>query len=129
MEQWREYDVDSSQASKRGADIAGSSVVTAEVATSTDPSEIPEFKNAITTLGREILTNINGAASVTPVSLVATLLLASPGHASGRVELEQQLSSCQKLLTELYKNSCVVVPDTDPADWLGHAESLGFVTL
>ena len=129
MEQWREYDVDSSQASKRGADIAGSSVVTAEVATSTDPSEIPEFKNAITTLGREILTNINGAASVTPVSLVATLLLASPGHASGRVELEQQLFSCQKLLTELYKNSCVVVPDTDPADWLGHAESLGFVIL
>jgi len=120
LTRWRNFDVDSDNQSLRGG---------ASTAALPDPSEIPQFKNAISSLGREILVNINGAASVTPVSLVASLLLASPGHAAGRAELEQQLLTCQKLLAVLYENSHVVVPDSTPSDWLRHAESLGFVTI
>jgi len=117
--QWREFESSrEEQSSINATDLA-----------TPDPSEIPEFRAAISTLGREILVNINGAASVTPVSLIATLLLASPGHALGREELEQQLFTCQKLLTSLYKGSNVVVPDTVPTGWLEHAESLSFITL
>ncbi len=49
-------------------------------------------------LATSIMTNINGAADVNPVNLLAFCLLATPKHALPRSELEDQLDLCLKLL-------------------------------
>ncbi len=101
------------------------------------------YLNMVSTLGREILTNINSAVSVTPVSLVASLLLASPGKASGQQELQDQLELTIKLLKNLYPNNVsgthstsledeslsIVLPDSQPNTWIEQTSKLGFLKL
>lgn len=101
------------------------------------------YRNMVSTLSRNILTNINAAVSVTPVSLVASLLLAAPGKASGLRELEDQLELTHKLLEYLYPNPepgnnlpdakmaamAIVLPDSQPDSWIDQTLKLGFLKI
>lgn len=92
------------------------------------------YRNMVSTLGKQILININAAVSVTPVSMVASLLLAAPGKASGVEELENQLELTLRLLQSLYRDNAsttisnsIVLPDTLPAEWIDQTAKLGFL--
>ena len=80
-------------------------------------------------LGQTIMRRINEAASVTPVSLLATALLATPRGNLGREELEQQIGLYQRLLETAWANTTVVVPEVEPARVIDHARELRFVTV
>ena len=51
----------------------------------------PWMNDAIDVLGARIMSGINSAAAVTPISLLATVLLASPKQSVGEQELIRQL--------------------------------------
>lgn len=99
------------------------------------------YRNMVSDLGKQILININAAVSVTPVSLVASLLLAAPGKASGQRELQDQLELTLQLLKHLFPDSesevksvdsglaskAIVLPDSEPATWIDQTAKLGFL--
>ena len=103
------------------------------------------YRDLVTDLGRQVLVNINAAASVTAVSMVASLLLAAPGRASGRKELEEQLRLTHQLLSTLYESNLmekkgrapasqpsglsasIVLPELQPAVWIDQTVKLGFL--
>ncbi|MEM7258910.1 MAG: 1-acyl-sn-glycerol-3-phosphate acyltransferase, partial [Pseudomonadota bacterium] len=97
------------------------------------------YRHMVTTLGKQILTNINAAVSVTPVSLVASLLLAAPGKSSGHSELRNQLELTHKLLSTLHldtqpqpintaeSSASIILPDLNADAWIEHTTQLGFL--
>lgn len=90
-------------------------------------SEQPDYRDFMTCIGREILTNINSAASVTPLSLIAIVMLLAPGKTLVREELEFQAGKLHQLLSYLYPDSLVVLPQATPPEWVEHAFSLKFL--
>ncbi len=100
------------------------------------------YRDLVSELGRQVLVNINAATSVTPVAMVASMLLAAPGHACGRKELQEQLELTHNLLNAIYNlNSSeganngmaqsqlpsIVLPESPPAVWIEQAIKLGFL--
>ncbi len=102
-----------------------------------------QYRQMVTTLGNQILTHINAAVSVTPVSLVASILLAAPGRSSGQQELQEQLALTHQLLTALYpggkpeelpdtQSACcaaISLPDLHPQAWIEHTSQLDFLKI
>jgi len=92
--------------------------------------ERPDWmKPVVDDLGNTIMRNINEAASVTPISLLATTLLATPMGCLSRHELLQQIEIFQCLLRSAYEDTTVVVPDIDPAALIEHGIRLGFIEI
>ena len=90
--------------------------------------ERPEWiKPLVSNLGNQIMRSINEAASVTPISLLATTLLATPRGCMSRPELIQQIELYQVLLRKTYEGSLVVVPEVDPNHLIDHGKRLGFI--
>ena len=101
------------------------------------------YRLMVSMLGKQILTNINAAVSVTPVSLVASLLLAAPGRSSGQSELQDQLELIHQLLTNLHPNTeknippakspantaAIILPELQPEAWIEKTLQLGFLKL
>jgi len=84
-------------------------------------------KPLIDDLGITIMQRINEAACVTPISLLATTLLATPQGCISIEELEQQLSIYVRLLKGAYANTLVTVPDIDAQHLVNHGARLGFI--
>lgn len=78
-------------------------------------------------LGEDILRRINEAASVTPVALLATVMLATGRGRLGRDELNRQLLLYASLLRSTHADTHVVVPDIDPDAVVRHGIDLGYV--
>ena len=78
-------------------------------------------------LGTTIMRRINEAASVTPISLLATALLATPHGSAARDALEEQIRLYHRLLERAHANTPVVVPPIDAARVVEHGCELGFV--
>lgn len=90
--------------------------------------EKPEwFKPVIDQLGNTIMRNINEAASVTPISLLATAILATPRGCISQYELIGQLDIYQRLLKSTHAGSLIVVPDIDADELIAHGCRLGFI--
>ena len=88
----------------------------------------PEWiKPVIDDLGTKIMRSINEAASVTPISLLATTLLATPNGCISRQELLQQIDLYQTLLKATHDGSLVEVPDVDAAELIEHGTRLKFI--
>jgi glycerol-3-phosphate O-acyltransferase len=88
----------------------------------------PEWlKPIVNDLGDRIMRSINEAASVTPISLLATTLLATPRGCISRTELEQQIDFYQILLQSAYAGTYVVVPNVDASELIDHGSRLGFI--
>ncbi len=88
----------------------------------------PAFmKPVVTELGDCIMQHINQAASVTPISLLATALLATPRGKLGKPELIRQIQVYHQILNNNHEGTHVVVPAIDPESVIEHGKKLGFI--
>lgn len=78
-------------------------------------------------LAQRINVNINRAADVNPVNLLALALLSTPKHAMGEADLLAQIALSQTLLAEVpYGDRVTVTPHT-PAQIVAHGEEIGML--
>ena len=84
-------------------------------------------KPVINELGVTIMRRINETASVTPISLLAATLLATPQGCISSEELKQQIDIYQRLLSGAYANTLVSIPEVDGDELIAHGMRLGFV--
>lgn len=85
------------------------------------------LKPVVNDLGVSIMRHINEAASVTPISLLATALLATPNDCISHTELILQLNLYQQLLSDAHSDTLVEVADINGAQLIEHGCNLGFI--
>lgn len=93
----------------------------------TDSARPEWLKPLVDDLGTRILQHINEAACVTPISLLATTLLATPQACISRDELIQQIDLYQQLLRVTHANTLVEVARIDASELVDHGTRLGFI--
>ncbi len=97
-------------------------------AASGEPDVKPEWLNpAVDVLATRIQQNINRAAHVNPVNLLATALLATPKHAMAEADLIAQLDLCKDLLASLAYSDRVTVTPLDAPAMISHGEAMRWV--
>ncbi len=79
-------------------------------------------------LGAEIMTSINSACAVTPISLLAYVLLATPKQKIGLDELRRQLALTISLLKRFRYSDSVTVPELTVDEIIEHGEKLNVIT-
>jgi glycerol-3-phosphate O-acyltransferase len=79
-------------------------------------------------LGSEIMQGINSAAAVTPISLLAYCLLATPKQKVGLAELRRQLQLSMDLLRRFRYSDLVTIPDMTPDEIIAHGEKLDVIS-
>ena len=79
-------------------------------------------------LGHDIMSGINSAAAVTPISLLAYVLLATPRQKIGAKELNCQLQLSLDLLTRFRYSESVTIPDWSPDEIIAHGEKLNVIS-
>lgn len=84
----------------------------------------PWVADVIDELGNAIMDGINAAAAVTPISLLASALLATPKQSMGELELHRQLALSLNLLSRFRYSDSVTLPDWAPEDIVDHGEKL-----
>jgi glycerol-3-phosphate O-acyltransferase len=87
----------------------------------------PWLSDVIDDLGVRIMGEINAAAAVTPISLLAYALLATPKQSMGELELRAQIELSKRLLQRFRYSDKVTVPDLDADDIIDHGEKLGVI--
>lgn len=88
----------------------------------------PDWLNPIIKeLGSQILNNINSATSVTPISLLATAMLATRQGKLDHDELSRQLTLYARLLEKANEDTNIVVPDMDADKVIRHGHDLGYL--
>jgi glycerol-3-phosphate O-acyltransferase len=76
-------------------------------------------------LAQRIQVNINRAADVNPINLLALALLSTPKHAMAEADLLAQITLSKRVLDELpYSDRVTVTPHT-PAEIVAHGEEIG----
>ena len=81
--------------------------------------------DAVEDIATRIQVNINRAADVNPVNLLALTLLSTPKHAMSEADLLAQLALSRKLLAELPYSDRVTVTALSPAEIIAHGEKIG----
>jgi len=95
----------------------------------TGNGERPSWLNEVVDkLGLEIMSRINSAAAVTPISLLAYVLLATPRQKIGAGELKSQLQLSLDLLKRFRYSSSVTLPDMAPDEIIAHGEKLDVIS-
>ena len=82
------------------------------------------FSGLVDQLSTRIQTNINSAADVNPINLLALALLSTPKFAMGEADLIAQIAFCKKLLTKLPFSDLVTVTPHSPERIIAHAEQI-----
>ena len=91
--------------------------------------EKPAFMTeVIDRLGSDIMTAINSAAAVTPISLLATALLSTPKQSMGELELARQISLSIDLLSRFRYSDSVTLPDWSAPEIIEHGVKLGVIS-
>src|SRR3546814_5588584 len=75
-------------------------------------------------LADRIQVNVNRAADVNPINLLALALLSTPKHAMGESDLLAQIALSKTLLAELPFSDRVTVTPHSPAEIVGHGEEI-----
>lgn len=88
----------------------------------------PWLNDVIDELGQNIMSGINSAAAVTPISLLAYVLLATPKQKIGAKELESQLQLSIDLLQRFCYSELVTIPDWSPQEIIAHGEKLNVIS-
>jgi glycerol-3-phosphate O-acyltransferase len=95
---------------------------------SADPEAKPDWLNSVTDrLAEQIQINVNRAADVNPINLLALALLATPKHAMAESDLLAQLSLSKALLEELPYSDRVTLTPMNPAAIIAYGEQMGWV--
>ncbi len=79
-------------------------------------------------IGTGIMQNINSAAAVTPISLLAYVLLATPKQTIGLHELRRQLQLSMDLMRRFEYSDLVTIPDWTPDEIIAHGERLDVIS-
>ena len=79
-------------------------------------------------LGSEIMYGINTAAAVTPISLLALALLATPKQRIGLDELRRQLQLSLDLLRRFRYSESVTLPEMAPDAIIAHGQKLDVIS-
>jgi len=79
-------------------------------------------------LAGDIMRNINAAAAVTPINLLALALLATPRHSALESELQKQLETLQAVLKAVPYDARVTVTPLSPAQIIDYGVTLQVVT-
>ena len=83
------------------------------------------LSDTINTLAQRIHVNINRAADVNPINLLALALLSTPKHAMGELDLIAQIELSKSVLADLpYSDRVTVTPHT-PDRIIAHGEEIG----
>ena len=94
-----------------------------------DPDDKPTWISpAVEDIAHRIQVNINRAADVNPVNLLALALLSTPKHAMSEADLLAQLALSKKLLAALPYSDRVTVTPMDPAQIVAYGEKIGVLT-
>ncbi|MET0290757.1 MAG: glycerol-3-phosphate 1-O-acyltransferase PlsB [Steroidobacteraceae bacterium] len=83
---------------------------------------------AVDETAERIMRNINAAAAVTPVNLLATVLLSTPRHVLPEEDVRAQIDLCLRLLRRLPYSPRVTVTSLEAPAVLDYGYSLGIVT-
>lgn len=93
-----------------------------------DPEAKPEWLNrAVDSLATRILENVNRAAHVNPINLLALALLATPKHAMTEADLAAQIELFKALLIELPYSDRVTMTELSPAQIIAYGEKMGWI--
>jgi glycerol-3-phosphate O-acyltransferase len=82
------------------------------------------FNNAVDTLAEQIQVNVNRAADVNPINLLAIALLSTPKHAMTETDLLTQIDLSRALLTTLPYSDRVTVTDMSAAEIVAYGEGM-----
>jgi glycerol-3-phosphate O-acyltransferase len=85
------------------------------------------LERAIVDLAARISIEINAAAAVTPINLVAMAILATPRQALAETDLKQQIELYQRLLRDAPYGPLVTVSAASGAQMIHYAESMGLL--
>jgi glycerol-3-phosphate O-acyltransferase len=88
----------------------------------------PWLAAVVDELGTQIMQGINSAAAVTPISLLAYVLLATPKQTIGMDELRRQLELSLKLLRRFRYSDDVTMPDWRADQIIEHGEKLEVIS-
>ena len=95
---------------------------------SMDNDEKPEwFTTVVDDLADHIQMNVNRAADVNPINLLAVAILATPKHAMAESDLIAQLEFYKALLTQLRYSDRMTITDLNPADIIAYGEKMGWI--
>ena len=94
-----------------------------------DDDDRPDWlSNTVDAVASRIQVNVNRAADVNPVNLLAMALLSTPKHAMGEGDLLAQIALSKQLLAELpYSRHVTVTPHT-PEEIVAHGEEIGMLS-
>jgi glycerol-3-phosphate O-acyltransferase len=93
-----------------------------------DPQGKPEWLSAVTSrLGEQIQININRAADVNPINLLALVLLATPKHAMAEADLLAQLDLTKALFEELRYSDRITLTAMNSAGIVQYGEHMGWI--
>ena len=97
--------------------------------TAADPSTKPEWLNGVIgQLAEKIQININRAADVNPINLLALALLSTPKHAMAENDLLAQLDLLKALLEELPYSDRMTLTPMAPDAIIAYGEQMGWIT-
>jgi glycerol-3-phosphate O-acyltransferase len=86
------------------------------------------LSSAVDSLAGQILRNINAAAVVSPINLLAMSLLAAPKKAMAEQDLAEQMDLLRSLLLELPYSDRVIVTEMAANEIIPYAEKMGAIT-
>ena len=92
-----------------------------------DDVRAPWIGAAVETLAGQIMRNINAAAAVTPINLLAIILLAMPRQALPEADLGRQIDLYRALLRGLPHGDRVTVTDLSGTEIIAYGEALKVV--
>ncbi|UPG86089.1 glycerol-3-phosphate 1-O-acyltransferase PlsB [Luteibacter aegosomatis] len=93
-----------------------------------DPDAKPEWLNrAVDGLAERIQVNINRAADVNPINLLALALLATPKHAMAENDLLVQLELTKAMFQELPYSDRVTITPMNPPGIIAYGEQMGWI--
>ncbi|WP_256646058.1 glycerol-3-phosphate 1-O-acyltransferase PlsB [Thermomonas paludicola] len=108
--------------------------ILAEHAPDWDHQPVPDdekpawFARTVDALAQRIQVNVNRAADVNPINLLALALLSTPKHAMGEADLLAQIALSKTLLAEVPYSDWVTVTPHSPEQIIAHGEEIGLIT-
>jgi glycerol-3-phosphate O-acyltransferase len=88
----------------------------------------PWLSDVVDRLGSDIMSGVNAAAAVTPISLLAYVLLATPKQKIGINELRRQITVSVALMKRFEYSDSVTVPDWSADAIIQHGEKLDVIS-
>ena len=86
------------------------------------------LSSVVDEIGGRVMQNINAAAAVTPISLLAYVLLSTPKQKIGLGELRRQLQLSMDLMRRFEYSELVTIPDWTPDEIIAHGEKLDVIS-